>query len=562
MPPVRSDRLEVEGDTPDAGRHVDPRQMLAVCLLPAVLAAVALAGPRTYGSNDNFGIIFSAQAGQPITFAGYSTTYVLHLLYSSWPGVPWFGLALYAALLGAATVLSHLVCSLYPGVRARAVGLSIVGCCFLPFTLRPDYNASSILLGGSAVFHLIAAPGGRCRAVRTGLMALLCYGSYSLARFGFFGVVGFTLPFAAAGLCRSRAPGRSSVALAALAVAACIGLDGVAYRATMSAPYRQFLAFDDMRKNLHDSPYLASGMIDPNVLAATGWTQNDYWLFSNWFYLDEGKFNARSVGILRRFEREENPVSPSLGRGIGMLRSLLATDFGLASAAVALAMFWRSRVDALRVLLAFAAVCAGALLMATYWRFPQRIGIPFLALAAIGGIVSPLPLARRSRYLAGLVTMGAVSLVIGLSFGRMGLIGRENVTHKREFQGIVARLAALPSNSVLLVGGSVISLNYSDPLRPLSLPQAQIRTGMSIFSPAFYSGLHQLGIGDASGIIPFLVSSGRGYLVAWEMAAPHIVRFARETYGLDVTLVLVDTLETGPKIYRIEPTAPASNAGR
>jgi hypothetical protein len=113
------------------------------------------------------------------------------------------------------------------------------------------------------------------------------------------------------------------------------------------------------------------------------------------------------------------------------------------------------------------------------------------------------------------------------------------------------QLDDLPPNSVLLLEGGVIQLDWSDPFHPPRLPQSMIRTGMGIFSPLFYENLGLLGIQRASEVLPFLARSGRGYLVAHSDSVPHLIRFAREAYGIEIDAVLVEGMESGANVYRI-----------
>ncbi|EDN65983.1 membrane protein [Beggiatoa sp. PS] len=53
--------------------------------------------PRTYGVNDNVGILFEATGGFISEFTSFFYMKLLHLLYHRSNDIPWYGLTLYFA---------------------------------------------------------------------------------------------------------------------------------------------------------------------------------------------------------------------------------------------------------------------------------------------------------------------------------------------------------------------------------------------------------------------------------------------------------------------------------
>jgi hypothetical protein len=292
--------------------------------------------------------------------------------------------------------------------------------------------------------------------------------------------------------------------------------------------------------------------VDPRALAATGWSANEYWLFSNWFYLDEGIFNLRSVSALRDFVRQEKPLPPSLEEGTVVALTAYRDPFAALAAALILALAWSRGRWALPLVLAAAGFVAGTFLMDTYWEFPLHVGLPFVAAAAMSLLAIPVPGAKAGSTVAVAVLAAAV---VGLGIARLHRVVRENRNHGETYAQIVANFDALPPGSVLLLEGAVLRLDWSDPFHPPQSGQAMIRTGMGIYSPIFYENLGSLGLHSAGEVIPFLASSGRGYVVAHPEAIPHLVEFAREAYSRDIGAKLVAKLESGANIYRILPHA-------
>jgi hypothetical protein len=526
--------------------------------IAAVIAALALAsvaGPRTFGTNDNIGVIENAVAGHPTPYCAFATTSVLHQLYARWPAVPWFPVDILCALLAAAGVMASLALRVHADRASRLAAAAVTGCLFSPFVIRLDYNSSSILLGGSAVLLLAFAPERRLGTCRMVLVAALCLWSYSLRRMGFFGAACLLSPFALLGLARAGPAMWIRVAVVVGVVGALVSADGAAYRANFSDSYRHFADFNDVRKSLHNSAYVASGVVDPRALAATGWTANDYWLFSNWFYLDEGRFNVRSVGALRAFVHDEAPLPPSLPMGLSLAWRDYRFDYAVLALALALSVLWRRGRRPGWLVLAAAVFVAGTVMMETYWEFPLHIGIPLVVAASAAVLAVPFPKGTGpdSGLRPGVALLAAAVAFLGLSsFVRNR---RENTAHNGAFSQTIERIERLPPGSVLLLEGGAIRLDWSDPFHPPEPRQSLIRTGMGIYSPLFYENLNAMGLRRASEVLPFLAASGRGYLVAHDDSVPHLVQFAREAYGIGIAAVPVDTLESGARIYRITPNA-------
>jgi hypothetical protein len=522
-----------------------------VTAVVAILLAAALWGPRVYGSNDNFGIIDNARAGYPTPYTGFAFTYGLHLLYRAWPGAPWLALTIYALLLSAAAATSYLVSV---DCRSRAVKAAagiIVTFCFLPFMFRPDYNASSILLGGSAVYLLAFSGDSRRGPWFSALIVLLCFCSYSTRLHGLIGSVCLAAPFALCAFWRAGRAKRLQMALVAAAVAVLVAADQAFYKAKMPLDYRQYIAFDEVRRRIHDSPYIRSGIVDPKLLTAAGWSENDYWLFGQWFYLDEGRFNIRSVSVLREFAREGSPARPPLMPGLGVLWAEYSSSISLMLAVSVLPFLWRGLGAARWATFALVVTTFDALLLEAYWYFPDHIALPVIAEAALGFVCIALPLPSRSKFFEW-VGVGIVVLVVAcLAVTTARRYRVENAERNGAFARSLERLGALPADSVILFEGGALHMDWADPIRPWELKPHQIRTGMSIFSPVFYAALDQVGLKRASDLIPFLASSGRGYVVAGAGAMPHLALFAREAYGLELEATTLGTLESGPQIFKL-----------
>ena len=389
------------------------------------------------------------------------------------------------------------------------------------------------------------------------LVAALCLWSYSIRRMGFFGAACLLMPIALLGLARAGPAAWFRAAIVGGAVGALVWADGAAYRASFSGAYRRFAEFNDVRKSLHNSAYIASGVVDPRALSATGWTPNDYWLFSNWFYLDETRFNARSVGALRAFVRDEKPLPPSVGAGLGAAWRDYRGAYGLLALTLALSLLWRRGRGSAGAALAAGGFAAGTVLMETYWQFPAHVGVPFVAAACAGLLAVPPPRGAGLDSGFGPLVAALAAAVAFIGLDQFAGSLRENAAHNGAFARMMERFDALPPGAVLLLEGGVIQLDWSDPFHPPAPRRSMIRTGMGIYSPLFYEGLGSLGLRRASEVLPFLAGSGRGYLVAHAGSVPHLILFAREAYGLDVSADLVEGLDSGANVYRITPHAPA-----
>jgi hypothetical protein len=237
--------------------------------------------------------------------------------------------------------------------------------------------------------------------------------------------------------------------------------------------------------------------------------------------------------------------------GLGILWAEYASSISLMLAVSVLPFLWKGLGAARWAAFALVATVFGALLVEAYWYLPDHIALPIIAEAALGFVCIALPLPSRSRLLEW-VGVGIVVLVVaclGVTTARRYRV--ENAERNGAFARSLERLDALPADSVILFEGGTLQMDWADPIRPWALKPHQVRTGMSIFSPVFYAALHQVGLKRASELIPFLASSGRGYVVANAGAMPHLARFAREAYGLELEASPLGTLESGAQIFRL-----------
>lgn len=542
-------------DSVESANGLQPnRRNLTPSLVFSVVALLLLAGlvnPRTYGSNDNFGIIYNARAGSPTPYSGYTTTYFLHILFSVWPNIQWLGIELYLALLSAAAVVTHQVVSRQSDRKVQCAAAVIVGCCFLPFMLRPDYNSSSILLGGSAAF-LLAFSGRENRGWRfAAVVVLLCYWSYSIRRMGFYGSVCFAAPFLLVGLFPALRTRKSEILLIGAVVSGLIFTDRLLYNVTMTPEYRKFTSYNYVRSRVYSSPYVQSGLIEPKVLAATGWSANDYWMFSRWFYLDEDRFDVVRLDALSQFIRNGSLVDPSLLRSLRALWADYWKRIVVVLALSTLAFRWNKLNELAAVGVTLFVLAGAALSLKNYWDFPDRVALPLLAVAALGFLCMSPPRQTRLGIPKWLGLSAVVALVSYLCVDATLQFRRENLERNADFLKTLEQLNRLPADSVILFEGGVFEMDWSDPLRLWSLTPRQIRTGMSIFSPVFYESLRGIGIKSARQLFPFLAESGRGYVVIRRDTLPHLVEFVRATYGFNLLAVDMGGLQSGALIYKV-----------
>lgn len=395
-------------------RHLRKAMPWLLGILAATLlfsALLAFANLQYIGSDDTpiLRSFMGYEGGEPATFHLYLHTALAWLLWGSaklFPGVAWFSILQLTFLWFSQAVV---VKSLAQLSRRRGIGVwpgALAGVLFLVgftvyVTARVSYTTTSALLGAAAVAQLASVDftAARGRAVTGPVIgsALLLLAAYSLRQISVLPPLCFWLLLFAGKLLTAHGPGKRPWRLArpamlgALAAALLFGLfAGVRALDIRLNRAEEFLRWQNERIKLLDYTDYDS-TTTPETLAALGWSENEFTLFTYWYFMDDNistaaletlntQQTADDAGLTTgdRLRATGDTVLASL-RDNPALRQALWAALAMAAAALCAAAYRRER-DPWGPLCIVCAILGSALLTA-YLGYTGRL--PMRALASV-----------------------------------------------------------------------------------------------------------------------------------------------------------------------------------
>ncbi|HUO58336.1 MAG TPA: hypothetical protein VMV05_09215, partial [bacterium] len=326
-------------------------------------------------------------ATHPTEYVGYSNVllgYLLERLFSWFPLVPWYGMFLFAVQLFSSGSMLWLICR--DGDKYFRLLLFIgawFGVYFLFFAFL-QFDMTAVLAAQAGIllfaFSMEALPPGE----RSGPLL------FSTALLFLSGLIRFEAPFLVFLLFlpwwASKAVSRETrrgffggkfwASLVVLAFSALWIFQFAWFQ--RDGRWREFADFDHARVTLQDYRILRYSPETQPVFKAVGWTENDLWLFKNWFLADSRKYNSpvfqALAGRFPRFGSEGKTASfHSLPELIGSAWDRRILLYCLAFLALCPVRSWRVLVP------------QGLWLLALLWfliyvlRAPDRLTLPLEA---------------------------------------------------------------------------------------------------------------------------------------------------------------------------------------
>jgi len=294
-----------EGSSPTlAGWHEGLKVLGLAALLNAFLFSLffAFATPR-YETNDDLGMqmiasgFYTGQPSEHLVFTNVVIGWPLRVLYSLWPGSNWYFLYLTAVHYAALTVIAFLVLSRR---RGWLFGLLYVGFFVLVETrilLKLQFTTTAFLAGTAGFLLLVdglawgRAPKWPLVIAGFAFTALMVMIREPVAPM----LVLIALPFL---IERFGLPGwRRALGVGLVCAALFLALQGINQWYYVRDPaWAEFREYNGLRGQIHETrlqPFI------PQAAPAVGWSDNDAWLFGN-FYFPEPEVYA-SVSRMRLF---------------------------------------------------------------------------------------------------------------------------------------------------------------------------------------------------------------------------------------------------------------------
>ncbi|UOQ51332.1 hypothetical protein [Hymenobacter cellulosivorans] len=440
-------------------------RFLRVVVLPALLLVLAGLGLGCYyETNDDVSITLLLQgstAAAPVTdlhlyFHGLAP--VLAGLYQHWPGLPWYGLLLYA-LLYLATVLSFAVLDKLlrgrlAGTRIFLVLLCFFGLAWLEHGLWFNYVRVPVLLAGTALLLAAQRPTRRrVLAVAVLALALAWLIRPSAALLG----------LVAAGPGALWLAGRRGASLAGAGLALLL-LASASLLLTRTPAEASYRTLDVLKSNVNDYELYRT---TPATSADTLGLQ----ALAHWALGDSTLVNAGLFGRATRFEAGHflSQVAPGklqvwgslLGRDYFALLILLAVGWLL----VARSRRYPQRQSFWLVQLFFGGLLLG---LGVVLKLPPRLGMPVFSLWTLTTLIYFLrdtrrPLPRLAPAFFAVLTL----LLIAYAFKTAH---RRQVLRQEREQGLTVLLpaqAATQRGAVLVTAGLEAAYKSQSPFRVL-----------------------------------------------------------------------------------------------
>ncbi len=474
-------------------------------VVTAGLVVQRLAVGARYLTNDDAAIALILDGsywGTPsphVVFVSPALSWPLSLLERLLPPVPWYLVALDAALVAAATAAVVVVRGRAPHGRPAPTDLLLWTAAALGglhYLMTPSFTVAALLLSGTGLLLWAESTEGDRRRVLVGGVLVGVGGLLrSLALPGALIVVGPWIALrhrARPASLRILVPG---VVVAALLVATGYGARSLTYR--HRDDWNHFFAYNRARVQLLDTPRVHR-LTDPAVLEATGWTVEDAVLLSRWYHPDPDIYGLEALGAAVDAVDATAPSTALVDRARRAVddRVGLVVTWALVVGGALVAADRRDRLGLLAFVTWSITVLAA---LSTVRRVAGRVSIPLLAVT----VVAALAAARRGSTGGGPVRLRSAVAVVALAVAVVPFAAwlrspsRIREDH-RTFAAIQADLVASTGPDTLVVDWAAsVHPELSDPLgRGDQLPRDVLPTGWQSHSPPWYDLLRRRGITD------------------------------------------------------------------
>ncbi|HEX2691377.1 MAG TPA: hypothetical protein VHN14_32410 [Kofleriaceae bacterium] len=545
------------------------RAALALGVSTAIVVMVAWLLPRAFLVNDDPWLTQYLRKGLFTPWISPILVRVLSAAYHDSPEVPWYGLYQYAVVAVSGAIVIHTCMELVdprpgPGRVATLIGACAVIASEVVIAAGLTWTVVSIFsLGASAAalvahLHVCQVTGRKASVLRALGYGLLAIGGYMLRPSGLGATVAALLPlFGWLALCLWRArhlprPAALIAAIAPLAVVIAI------QNRIPQLPGAEFDEFNQARGQI--SGQTAFEGLDtraPELIERAGWTIDEYRDFITWQFYDDQQF---TVAKLRRLiDTGGVPTRITAASAVSVLRTILdespaATWLFLASVLGAVLLAWLRVIEPGRGLVFglgyLACEIAVPQWMASQYRFPMRLSLPFYLVAAFGMFViltreiaarpaAPELPPTRARHASFALLVTAMVLF----FWARNVIAwadRPIVAYTPEARAFIARTAAR--------GGFVfprIFLTDFDPLVVDPHGYSALNGGWSSFTKLWYDYLAQFGLHHFREVLPWMVNNPDAYMMAVLDVRTYLEDWSRRLLDNHaVRLAVVDIVDT------------------
>lgn len=294
-----------------------------------------------------------------------------------------------------------------------------------------------------------------------------------------------------------------------------------------SEAWSDYLSYNSVRGNLHDSPGL-DGLEDvPQTMRALGWTENDIELFSNFSVLDQVVFSETNLDALHDEVGGDRRSLADAFRKIDFRHPLMFVIAAIVGSVALLTADWLGRLG-----LVAGGVAAGAFVLYSglYLHLPFYILAPVMLLLATMAILRPPPEHRG-------VAIGAAGLLTLATIGSVVQIQRDNDRNDEQADGLVAFMEELddldPDGTFFIE--TPVPIEFISPLDTSAVPDIDMFAGSwFVGSPHYRARLASFGDGS---VIDIALTDRHVYIVTGAARAEQYQAFVDQHLGGDISLV-------------------------
>jgi len=530
------------------------------------VAYLLLVLPRTYGVNDNVGILFYAEQGFISRFTSFFYMKLLHFLYQGNSEIPWYSLTLYLVhILSLFILLQSLV-------RIKSFGVF-----FIPFFIvyfyfysffitQVDYSSTSIMIGANSLFACLVLLSHRNVSIFQVLgLGLLFSLSFLIREPGAFAVLAYGLPIIGLFLIFKYQKTKYFAIFLLPFILLLIG-NNLARTYLTSPEYRAYHELTTLRGRIHNYPIMEANRNNQRILAENNWTKNDYARFVDWvLFFDEKKYNTHTFNNIFKYSilEKEKKIQKYLSLYAQTLSKLINHSENkwhfyfllLISVLIIFRFYWFLVLITLGYL---AYAISLSIYLDIFYRFPVRIAHPILLMGTSFVILLIFQLWSHKFLIKNTHhSILATTFVVGVFwfFSHIGM--HHNFSTNMAFQLSLSRLQSLYKGKVFFIQPAYgLEWQYMDPLKKYHLNFEMIPNGTGTFSPRFYNSLEKLRIKKGYEIIPFLINNPNAYIIAKSKNGYFMTLFLdyiMENYHIKCRVILIDQLANGSVILKLKP---------
>lgn len=552
---------------------------------------------RRYDYIDDPPLRDSVMSNVALLFSANVMRQLLFFLYSNFPALPWYGIAIYCVMTISLIIVLYLIITQKSPLFYRLLLFALLLSMYIPFMVRASYNYASSIPGGIAFILLFNSWKKKDPDLLQSLwIGFLLAVSFIFRRDGIkIGILYIAVPVLSLFIVEFFKTHRSikhgflllgSIILFFVPLVFVQVIDEFQYRTVLSEQEQYHRTSNRSRSAYYGQPLLLSEILeDEQLLDVNGWNSNDIVIAEYGMTMfDENKFAADRFWNI--FNEEVGLSKEESGKGIqGFLYNILRFGkldkfqwftpgwiewnehwqywpyYTAMLTLTFITIIWSkdklTQIFAPLLLVYFYFI---SVYMLNYMRFPRHIAVPPMVLICLALFVcidldfSRLLASWRNKVLVGLALCG---LFISL-FGFMQLnwqSDQEILIKRTAFVNIYKDFAERFGSEAFIFVRPPLYLNYFvDPLGDQG-PDNQysfLNVSSTAYSPMLYEYIDQYGLDYGYQILPWMVDNPKAFFASTEKwMIDRVAQFILETYDIQVEMIPVHRYDTGLTIYQL-----------